>query len=257
MNKEEIAIIIGENIKQYRLQNGWTQQELGAKIGISKNAIGNYEKGFRSPKKDTMFDLANAFNVSIDDLFPPIQKGSSSNTSPIQTIYDQLHQPRQEKVLTYAEKQLDEQRNEEKTKISEVSEKVINLYQVEVVSEAAAACGFNYGFGYDDTDREIIEVDEQPPRHDIATKVSGDSMQPDYQDGDILYLADKGLTTYNGDLAVIAYGDRSYFKKIYTENGRLRLVSLNDKYEDIILDFPPAEDTHIKIFAVVGVYRGK
>ena len=257
MNKEEIAIIIGENIKQYRLQNGWTQQELGSKIGMSKNAIGNYEKGFRSPKKDTMFDLANAFNVSIDDLFPPIQKDSSSNTPQIQTIYDQLAPPRQSKVLTYAERQLKEQKNEEETKINEVSEKVVNLYQVEVVSETAAACGFNYGFGYDDTDRENIEVDEQPPRHDIATKVSGDSMQPDYQDGDILYLVDKGLTTYNGDLAVIAYGDRSYFKKIYTENGRLRLVSLNDKYEDIILDFPPAEDTHIKIFAVVGVYRGK
>ena len=256
MNKEEIAIVIGENIKQYRLQNGWTQQELGAKIGISKNAIGNYEKGFRSPKKDTMFDLANAFNISIDDLFPPIQKDSPSNTSSIQTIYDELKPPRQAKVLNYAEKQLNEQRNEEETKINEVSE-VISLYQVEVVSETAAACGFNYGFGYDDIDRENIEVDEQPPRHDIATKVSGDSMQPDYQDGDILYLVDKGLTTYNGDLAVIAYGDRSYFKKIYTENGRLRLVSLNDKYEDIILDFPPAEDTHIKIFAVVGAYRGE
>ena len=257
MNKEEIAIIIGENIKQYRLQNGWTQQELGSKIGMSKNAIGNYEKGFRSPKKDTMFDLANAFNVSIDDLFPPIQKDSSSNTPQIQTIYDQLAPPRQSKVLTYAERQLKEQKNEEETKINEVSEEVVSLYQVEVVSETAAARGFNYGFGYDDTDRETIEVDERPPRHDIATKVSGDSMQPDYQDGDILYLVDKGLTTYNGDLAVIAYGDRSYFKKIYTENGRLRLVSLNDKYEDIILDFPPVEDTHIKIFAVVGVYRGK
>ena len=253
MDKEQIAIVIGEKIRQYRLANGWTQQELGAKIGISKNAIGNYEKGFRSPKKNTMFDLAKAFSISIDDLFPPVQKPSPSD---IQSIYDQLEPPRQGKVLTYAERQLKEQKNEEETKINEVSE-VISLYQVEVVSETAAACGFNYGFGYDDTDRETIEVDEQPPRHDIATKVSGDSMQPDYQDGDILYLVDKGLTTYNGDLAVIAYGDRSYFKKIYTENGRLRLVSLNDKYEDIILDFPPAEDTHIKIYAVVGVYRGE
>lgn len=253
MDKEQIAIVIGEKIRQYRLANGWTQQELGAKIGISKNAIGNYEKGFRSPKKNTMFDLAKAFSISIDDLFPPVQKPSPSD---IQTIYDKLEPPRQGKVLTYAERQLDEQKNEDKTKINEVSE-VISLYQVEVVSETAAASGFNYGFGYDDTDRETIEVDEQPPRHDIATKVSGDSMQPDYQDGDILYLVDKGLTTYNGDLAVIAYGDRSYFKKIYTENGRLRLVSLNDKYEDIILDFPPAEDTHIKIYAVVGVYRGE
>lgn len=256
MDKEQIAIIIGEKIKQYRLANGWTQQELGAKIGISKNAIGNYEKGFRSPKKNTMFDLANAFNVSIDDLFPPIQKDTPSTTSKIQSIYDELEPNRQRKVIIYAEKLRDEQEKRRKAKINEVSE-VIGLYQVEVVSETAAACGFNYGFGYDDTDRETIEVDVQPPRHDIATKVSGDSMQPDYQDGDILYLVDKGLTTYNGDLAVIAYGDRSYFKKIYTENGRLRLVSLNDKYEDIILDFPPAEDTHIKIFAVVGVYRDK
>lgn len=253
MDKEQIAIVIGEKIKQYRLANGWTQQELGTKIGMSKNAIGNYEKGFRSPKKNTMFDLAKAFSISIDDLFPPVQKDSASD---IQSIYDELEPNRQRKVITYAEKLWDEQKNEEEAKINEVSE-AISLYQVEVVSETAAACGFNYGFGYDDKDIETIGVDEQPPHHDIATKVSGDSMQPDYQDGDILYLVDKGLTTYNGDLAVIAYGDRSYFKKIYTENGRLRLVSLNDKYEDIILDFPPAEDTHIKIFSVVGVYRGK
>ena len=256
MTDKELAIYIGSKIKEFRLKRNLTQKELAKLVNVGDTTIANYEKGFRSPKKDTMFDLANAFNVSIDDLFPPIQKDSSSNTSTIQTIYDQLKPPRQAKVLTYAERQLKEQRNEEKTKKNEVSENLISLYQVEVVSETAAACGFNYGFGYDDTDRETIEVHERPPRHDIATKVSGDSMQPDYQDGDILYLVDKGLTTYNGDLAVIAYGDRSYFKKIYTENGRLRLVSLNDKYEDIILDFPPAEDTHIKIFAVVGVYRG-
>lgn len=137
MNKEEIAIIIGENIKQYRLQNGWTQQELGSKIGISKNAIGNYEKGFRSPKKDTMFDLANVFNVTIDDLFPPIQKVPTSTTSPIQTIYDQLHQPRQAKVLNYAERQLKEQRNEEKTKINEASE-IIQLHSYDYYDHPAS-----------------------------------------------------------------------------------------------------------------------
>ena len=195
MDKEQIAIVIGEKIKQYRLANGWTQQELGTKIGMSKNAIGNYEKGFRSPKKNTMFDLAKAFSISIDDLFPPVQKDSASD---IQSIYDELEPNRQRKVVTYAEKLRDEQEKRIKAKINEVSE-VISLYQVEVVSETAAACGFNYGFGYEDTDRETIEVDEQPPRHDIATKVSGDSMQPDYQDGDILYLVDKGLTTYSGD----------------------------------------------------------
>ena len=248
---------IGTQIKTFRKSAGFTQDELAKRLNTTKQTISRYEKGDRKANQDMLFELCDIFGVSIDDFFPSQNESNQPPaTSPIQSIYDQLAPTRQGKVLTYAEKQLNEQKNEEETKINEVSE-VISLYQVEFVSETAAASGFNYGFGYDDTDRETIEVDERPPRYDIATKVSGDSMQPDYQDGDILYLVDKGLTTYSGDLAVIAYGDRSYFKKIYTENGRLRLVSLNDKYEDIILDFPPAEDTHIKIYAVVGVYRGE
>ena len=251
--------ILGNSIKEVRKSKKLTQKKLAELTGFKQNTISNHENGNRQLDEKDIRIYAQALEVSpqyLFDLAKPSSIEITPTTSPIQTIYDQLEPPRQGKVLTYAERQLNEQKNEEETKINEVSE-VISLYQVEVVSETAAACGFNYGFGYDDTDRETIEVDERPPRHDIATKVSGDSMQPDYQDGDILYLVDKGLTTYNGDLAVIAYGDRSYFKKIYTENGRLRLVSLNDKYEDIILDFPPAEDTHIKIFAVAGVYRGE
>ncbi|VKI72102.1 phage transcriptional repressor [Streptococcus pneumoniae] len=251
--------ILGSSIKEVRKSKKLTQKKLAELTGFKQNTISNHENGNRQLDEKDIRIYAQALEVSPQYLFDLAKPSSIEiipTTSPIQTIYDELEPPRQGKVLNYAKRQLKEQRNEEETKINEVSE-VISLYQVEVVSETAAASGFNYGFGYDDTDREIIEVDEQPPHHDIATKVSGDSMQPDYQDGDILYLVDKGLTTYNGDRAVIAYGDRSYFKKIYTENGRLRLVSLNDKYEDIILDFPPAEDTHIKIYAVVSVYRGE
>ena len=254
--------ILGNSIKELRKTKKLTQKNLAELTGFKQNTISNHENGNRQLDENDIRVYAEALGVSPQYLFDRAKPSSIETipqpaTSPIQTIYDQLEPPGQRKVITYAEKLRDEQEKRRKAKKNEVSEKVIDLYQVEVVSETAAASGFNYGFGYDDTDRETIEVDEQPPRHDIATKVSGDSMQPDYQDGDILYLVDKGLTTYNGDLAVIAYGDRSYFKKIYTENGRLRLVSLNDKYEDIILDFPPAEDTHIKIFAVVGVYRGE
>lgn len=261
-DKEDMKVF-SANLNSILSDRNCKQAELSRATGIPPSTLTGYVKGTSLPIPGNVQKIADFFGVPKSVLDPrfitnnSIADDSSSNTPQIQTIYDELKPPRQAKVLNYAERQLKEQKNEEETKINEVSEKVVSLYQVEVVSETAAARGFNYGFGYDDTDRETIEVDERPPRHDIATKVSGDSMQPDYQDGDILYLVDKGLTTYNGDLAVIAYGDRSYFKKIYTENGRLRLVSLNDKYEDIILDFPPAEDTHIKIFAVVGVYRGK
>lgn len=260
-DKEDMKVF-SANLNSILSDRNCKQVELSRATGIPASTLTGYVKGTSLPIPGNVQKIADFFGIPKSVLDPRFATSdsntneSSSNTSQIQSIYDELTPPRQNKVLTYAEKQLNEQRNEEETKGNEVSENLTSLYQVEVVSETAAARGFNYGFGYDDTDREIIEVDEQPPRHDIATKVSGDSMQPDYQDRDILYLVDKGLTTYNGDLAVIAYGDRSYFKKIYTENGCLRLVSLNDKYEDIVLDFPPAEDTHIKIFAVVGVYRG-
>lgn len=264
MDEKKRMQIIAENITHFRKQRGITQKELAKEVGISASTMTDYMKLRSAPSFGVIQKLADYFGVRKSDIDTTFKEESTDSlpdtpdflTQQITDNVVQLSVENKKIVLRTSEDLLKEQKNEEEAKINEVSE-VISLYQVEVVSETAAACGFNYGFGYDDTDRETIEVDEQPPRHDIATKVSGDSMQPDYQDGDILYLVDKGLTTYNGDLAVIAYGDRSYFKKIYTENGRLRLVSLNDKYEDIILDFPPAEDTHIKIYAVVGVYRGE
>lgn len=263
MDEKKRMQIIAENITHFRKQRGITQKELAKEVGITASTMTDYMKLRSAPSFGVIQKLADYFGVKKSDIDTTF-KEESTNSLPdasdllTQQITDKVVQltTHNKKIVLRTSEELLEGQNEEETKINEVSE-VISLYQVEVVSETAAACGFNYGFGYDDTDRETIEIDEQPPRHDIATKVSGDSMQPDYQDGDILYLVDKGLTTYNGDLAVIAYGDRSYFKKIYTENGRLRLVSLNDKYADIILDFPPAEDTHIKIYAVVGVYRGE
>lgn len=257
--KVENKEIFANNLSFYMEQKGVDRNTLCADLDLKYTTVRDWLKGITYPRIGKIELLANYFNINKSDLIENKISTAQPSDSLLEEITNtarKLNTENKKIVLRTSEELLESQKNEEETKINEVSE-VISLYQVEVVSETAAASGFNYGFGYDDTDRETIEVDERPPRHDIATKVSGDSMQPDYQDGDILYLVDKGLTTYNGDLAVIAYGDRSYFKKIYTENGRLRLVSLNDKYEDIILDFPPAEDTHIKIYAVVGVYRGE
>lgn len=257
--KVENKEIFANNLSFYMEQKGVDRNTLCADLDLKYTTVRDWLKGITYPRIGKIELLANYFNINKSDLIENkifTAQPSDSLLEEITNTARKLNTDNKKIVLRTSKELLESQENEEETKINEVSE-VISLYQVEVVSETAAASGFNYGFGYDDTDREIIEVDEQPPHHDIATKVSGDSMQPNYQDGDILYLVDKGLTTYNGDLAVIAYGDRSYFKKIYTENGRLRLVSLNDKYEDIILDFPPAEDTHIKIYAVVSVYRGE
>lgn len=248
---------ISNKLKELQKQHGYKQADIVNGTGITQSTLSQYMNGKRLPFEENVQKLASFFDVpmyEIDPRFSQFKPIASITLENISDILEKLEENRRIVILDAAKEQLQEQEKERR----EVSEKVVSLfYDVETVSAAAAASGFGRGFGYDDSDRETIQVDERPPRHDIATRVSGDSMEPAYHDGDILYLVDKGLTTYNGELAVIAYGDRSYFKKIYTEKGRLRLISLNDKYEDIILDFPPAEDTHIKIFAVVGSYTYK
>ncbi len=246
MDKEQIAIVIGEKIKQYRLANGWTQQELGTKIGISKNAIGNYEKGFRSPKKNTMFDLANAFNVSIDDLFPPIQKDTPPTTSPIQSIYDQLEPPRQGKVLTYAESQLKEQKNEEETKINEVSE-VIQLYSYDYYDHAASAGTGQY---LNDVRVERIELPVDVDA-DFVIPIKGDSMEPDYHDGDLVFIQ-TSVELNDGVIGVFNYNGEAYIKQLVIDKDQAYLHSLNPAYKDM----PITPDTDFRIIGeVVDIYQ--
>lgn len=239
MNKEEIAIVIGENIKRYRLQNGWTQQELGAKIGISKNAIGNYEKGFRSPKKDTMFDLANAFNISIDDLFPPIQNDSSSNVSQIQSIYDELNPPRQVKVLNYAKMQLNEQENE-------VSE-AIQLYSYDYYDHPASAGTGQY---LNDVRVERIELPVDIDA-DFVIPIKGDSMEPDYHDGDLVFIQ-TSVDLNDGVIGVFNYDGDAYIKQLVIDKEQAYLHSLNPAYKDM----PITPETDFRIIGeVVDLYR--
>lgn len=227
MDKEQIASIIGEKIKQYRLKNGWTQQELGSKIGISKNAIGNYEKGIRSPKKDTMFDLANAFKISIDDLFPQIKKDSSTTTS-LPNDPDLLTQQITDKVvqLTTPNKKIVLRTSEE---LLEGQEREIDeeLFEYHVFEKLSAGTGYGYA---EDRNYDTVYFDKDIT-HDLASWVYGDSMEPDFADGSVALIKDTGWD-YDGAIYAVDWDGQSYIKKVYKEKDGLRLVSLNDKYDD-------------------------
>ena len=227
MDKEQIASIIGEKIKQYRLKNGWTQQELGSKIGISKNAIGNYEKGIRSPKKDTMFDLASAFKISIDDLFPQIKKDSST-ANPLPKTPDLLTQKINDTVvqLTTHNKKIVLRTSEE---LLEGQEREVNeeLFEYHVFEKLSAGTGYGYA---EDRNYDTVYFDKDIT-HDLASWVYGDSMEPDFADGSVALIKDTGWD-YDGAIYAVDWDGQSYIKKVYKEKDGLRLVSLNDKYDD-------------------------
>ncbi|MFD0621018.1 helix-turn-helix domain-containing protein [Paenibacillus sp. GCM10027629] len=58
----------GNRISELREQKGWTQEELATMIGISRAALSHYEKNRRKPDFETLTQLADLFQVSIDYL---------------------------------------------------------------------------------------------------------------------------------------------------------------------------------------------
>lgn len=75
---------MGERIKQLRIANGLTQEELGKYIGVQKAAIRKYEKGeVQNMKRSSIEILSNLFKVSpsylmcIEDEYPKEQSSTS------------------------------------------------------------------------------------------------------------------------------------------------------------------------------------
>ena len=225
MTDAELAIYIGEKIREYRILKGLTQKELAQKIGMGDTTVANYEKGFRTPKKNTLFKLANAFDISIDDLFPPIHSPSisldtSDTARAISDTVERLEEPRRVIVLDTAKMQLDEQNRAQ----NDVHEE---LTEYHVFEKLAAGNGYNY---MEDRNYDVVFFNKDID-HDFASWVYGDSMEPKFLDGSVALIKDTGFD-YDGAIYAVDWDGQSYIKKVYKEKDGLRLVSLNDKYDD-------------------------
>jgi transcriptional regulator with XRE-family HTH domain len=56
------------NLKQLRVQNKLTQQQVADKVNVSQRAYGFYETGDREPNIQTLTKLAELYNTSTDYL---------------------------------------------------------------------------------------------------------------------------------------------------------------------------------------------
>jgi hypothetical protein len=240
---------IGNQIKTFRKSAGFTQDELAKRLNTTKQTISRYEKGDRKANQDMLFELCDIFGVSIDDFFPSQNETlQSPTTSPIQTIYDQLAPPRQGKVLTYAERQLDEQRNEENSKKNEVSE-VIQLYSYDYYDHPASAGTGQY---LNDVRVEWIELPVDIDA-DFVIPIKGDSMEPNYHDGDLVFIR-TSVELNDGVIGVFNYNGDAYIKQLVIDKDQAYLHSLNPAYKDM----PITPDTDFRIIGeVVDLYREK
>ena len=57
-----------QKLKELRLEKGLTQAETAKELGLSRNAIGNYETGIREPSLEILVKICILFNVTSDYL---------------------------------------------------------------------------------------------------------------------------------------------------------------------------------------------
>ena len=63
-------------VKDLRKKRGWTQGELGEKLGISRQSVHSIETGKYDPSLPLAFKLSRLFAVPIEEIFDDGHEGS-------------------------------------------------------------------------------------------------------------------------------------------------------------------------------------
>ena len=61
-------IEIANRLQKLRKENGYSQEELADKLGISRQAVSKWERAESSPDTDNLIVLAKLYNISLDEL---------------------------------------------------------------------------------------------------------------------------------------------------------------------------------------------
>lgn len=88
------------------------------------------------------------------------------------------------------------------------------------------------------TDLELVEVgNEVPLAANFGIRISGDSMEPEYRDRQIVWIRRCGKLLH-GDVGLFLYERKYYFKRLRDRVGGARLQSIDVNYPDIVVTIP-------------------
>ena len=59
---------IGKNIKEFRLRNNYSQEEMAEKLYVTRQTVSNYETGKSRPDLDTLIRIAEIYGVDVNQL---------------------------------------------------------------------------------------------------------------------------------------------------------------------------------------------
>lgn len=220
---------ISERIFSRRNALGLSKTALAKAVGVSDVSVGKWESGFNQPKGRYLNDLAAALHVSVEWILT-----GSEGDEAVSTPASQIDQP------------------------NVVAARLPAGIQVPIISYVQAGHWreMSEEARCFDGSVEFVAVGEGVGPHTFALWVRGDSMLPQFKEGDLI-IVDPDEAPQPGDFVVAKNGsDEATFKKYrprgIDENGNdvFELIPLNE-------DFPSmhSDRQHIEIIGVMVEHR--
>ncbi len=230
-----------ERVKSIKKEKGITNEALSAASGIPMGTLGKLLSGFtEEPKLSTAISIAEALGCSLEYL--ACGKEEQPELSEVEKTRLEKFRMLDSHGTRVCDFILDEEymrctalsRNTVADITDAISrkkpvEKKARMIRIPFFADSVSA-GLGIHLGSNDSQDISVVENEKTKRADFALRVSGDSMEPRYHDGDIL-LVENTPSIEVGQLGIFICDGEGYFKEL----GNGCLVSLNSKYAPIPL----------------------
>jgi len=242
-------------LRELMKANGWTQQALADYIGVARSTVGMWTTGRNEPDNTTLGQLASLFSCSVDYLL-------ERTDDPTDYDNDDLSDVRQElidyfngdarKIRQFLKAEEEDARRDAGPFPSNVRP-ISGLHHQRIPLIGGAAAGKPI---YDP--EELGVYVDSPVEADAAITVRGDSMEPTYLDGDLLYI--KCVPDVpEGAVAVVFLDDEATIKHVYKRATGLTLIGDNRASPPVMAEF--SDYNNVRVFGVpVGytrIYKAK
>lgn len=268
---------IGDNIRRLRESHELTQRELGAIAGVSDKAVSTWEKGIKEPRMTAIQKLADYFGIPksalLDD--PPVRDGTFARAldrlcaawdrTP-QTVERDLGLPngrlsllRQGYTLPTEEEltriagyfgvpSLYPPEKTETSNVMPLIRPVTPARRIPVLGRVPA------GVPVEAVTDVVEEIDLDPRMASdgydyFALLVTGDSMVPEYRDGDVVIIRMQSTADTGDDVVAYIGGSDATLKRLTRTAAGIQLRPLNNAY-------PVRSFTHEQVLSVPVTIAG-
>ena len=218
--------IVCERIRYYRERAGMEQKALAGKIGITPNAVSNWENGRGRPDLNLVPDICEALQITMYELFGA-EEPAGQYTASEQILIGQYRE------LTPGNRVVAERMMDALLQVQS-AERVPRICKLTYYEKALSA-GFGDPTEFEGEGRPLyLYASREVDRADCVFSVGGDSMEPRYHDGDMVLVSriPDAPDLQPGETGAFISGNETYIK-IYEKDG---LHSLNPAYETMHFD---------------------